>query len=291
MINQKKMANLEPEKILLASKNLEEISAASSKVYELKTVLGVDIYKYSEYPQTQQMFIPVLFEMLFADTIKNCIEKEPYIFQFYSKDKKGFESKFISTGDGGFLIFDNPLEAVVFSIYFQLHIKRYNSGGDDSYTEASKKLRALIGKIELRYAITLDSIYGYNNNYYGPAIINNARILSKDNLNRLLIDENVLDWFDSNLNSIENLTEILKSDFSSLSFLKAYDLRLETTIFEKKFIKTVDVLKIGTIKIKSTDIKIYNLHIQAGLTSGKPNKDKYKYYTMTLGNLNTNGIV
>lgn len=281
---------LNPEKIFQENQTIEEISEASLKVYETKAVLGVDIYKYSEYPPAQQMFIPILFESLYNDTIKNCIAKEPFLFQNYSKDEQGFQSKFISTGDGGFQIFDNPFEAIVFSIYFQLHIKRFNSGGDGSYTDNLKKIRLLVGKIELRYAITFDNIYGLGNNFYGPAIINNARVLSKDNLNRLLIDENTLEWFDFNINSVENLSEILKKDFKSIDYFKSYDMTLDTNLFNRNTIKTVDVLKIGTIKIKNTELRIYNLHIQAGLLSGKVDPTKYKYYSMTLGNLNTKGI-
>lgn len=278
------------KKILAENKSVEEIINASSKAYVPKSVLGVDIYKYSEYKPAQQMYIPVLFDYLYQATVKNCLNAEPLIFQHYTTNLKGFQKRFISTGDGGFQIFDTPLEAIIFSIYFQLHIKRFNSGGDSTYLEELKRLRELIGKIELRYAITLDSIYAYNNNFYGPGIINNARILSKDNLNRLLIDENVLDWFDSKINSIENLSVLKREDFQKIELFKYSDLSLATNLFANQNIKTVDVLKIGAIKIKSTELKVYNLHIQAGLSAKNENLEVYNYYSTTIGNLNTKGI-
>lgn len=43
-------------------------------------------------------------------------------------------------------------------------------------------------------------------NFYGSAIINCARIISKDRLNRCLIDAETNKWFLHNTNGIETLT-------------------------------------------------------------------------------------
>lgn len=69
-------------------------------------------------------------------------------------------------------------------MYFQANIVRYNSRND-----TSSALYEVIGEINLRYSLTYDNLYFYNKNYYGPAIINCARIMSKDKLNRFLLDK------------------------------------------------------------------------------------------------------
>jgi hypothetical protein len=280
---------LDPKSILKPETTFEQISESSIKLQVKKTVLGLDIYKYSEYDTIPQIYIPVLFDLLYEGALDSCITNEKYFFHDYANNKTEFLKNFISTGDGGFQIFNNPLQAILFATYFQLNIKRYNSGG--STGTMTKKMSEFIHNIELRYAITIDDLYCYNDNFYGAAIINNSRILSKDNLNRLLIDENTVKWFDINLNSIENLSEVTKNDFESLPFFKNYNKEFKSTIFNKNAFKAIDVLKIGNIKAKSTDLKIYNLHIQAGLYSTREEGDTtYNYYKTTLGNLNTKGI-
>jgi hypothetical protein len=284
-----KISVFNPEEILEEKLSRQNMLVKSKEIISHKTVLGLDIYKYSEYPLFEQMFIPVIFNLLHKKTIQNCIKSEPYFFQKYSLDPLFFKKHFISTGDGGFQIFESPIEAIIFAIYFQLHIKRFNSGMHLEKLE--EKIFDLIGRIELRYAITLDGIYGYGGSFYGPGIIHNARILSKDNLNRVLVDENIINWFDHNINSIENLIYIEKDNFLNIPFFKGYDTDLKTTLFENKSIKAVDILKIGNITSKNITLNIYNLHLQAGLAfRGDDQKTGYNFYSMTLGNINTKGI-
>lgn len=282
------MQTFNAEELLKDINDVETMKKLPDNFMEEKVVLGVDIYKYSEYASIPQVFVPVLFGNLYSMTVSNVLDYEPFIFNGYGKTLKDFNSKFISTGDGGFQIFDNPIEAIVFSIYFQLNVKRFNSGA--SKNELLKKLNKLVGHIELRYAITSDKLYSYNSNYYGAAIISNSRILSKDHLNRVLIDDNTSAWLIHNINSIENLLDIDKEGFLSTNFFKSYKRELKTILFEKKgSFKSVDVLKIGTIKSKNTDLNIYNLHLQT-LIRLVIDKHAYDIYIITLGNLNTKGI-
>lgn len=267
---------------------LEELKNLPNKFLNEKTVLGIDIYKYSEYPLTEQVFIPVLFDFLYESTVLNVIKYEPFIFNLYSKNIEEFKAFFISTGDGGFQIFNNPIEALIFSIYFQMEVKRFNSGGN--VINRFKNIFNIIKFIELRYSITTDVLYKYNLNYYGPAIINNARILSKDRLNRLLIDNKTVDWFIQNINSVENIMDVDKSTFLLTKYFKTYNIKLNSLIFNTKgAFKSVDVLKLDSIKAKNTDLNIFNLHIQVAMQI-RIEKHEYDVFIITLGNINTKGI-
>ena len=165
------------------------------------------------------------------------------------------------------------------------------TGSGSFTTNLNVNLFKIIGKIELRYAITYDKIYSYDNNFFGPAIIANARILAKDSLNRLLIDYPTIHWFSSTINTMENLMMLEKSDFLKIKYFRDYDEKEKSLLFKEKNknIKTLDILKIGTIKSKNTSLEIFNLRIQMGLSVPKLNKD-YKGFLVTLGNLNTKGI-
>ncbi len=256
--------------------------------YEEKAVLGFDIYKYSQYTLIQQFYIPVAFDAIYMNTVKNVLENEDFFFSQYGSKLSDFQINFISSGDGGFQIFDNPIQCIVFAIYFQANINGFITGS--SSTSHGKKVHAIIDTIDLRYAITLNSIYSFKSNFYGPGIINNARILSKDRLNRLLIDSNTMKWFLNNINSVENLLDINKDSFLLTNAFKDYDNKLNSTLFgTRNTFKAIDALKIGSIKVKDSLLNIYNLHIQAmlQLTIGK---HAYNNFIVTVGNLNTSGI-
>lgn len=256
---------------------------------ENKSVLGIDIYKYSEYPEIAQVYVPVLFNSLYRITVQNCIKSENYFFGDYAKNENEFKEKFISTGDGGFQIFDNPMQSIIFASYFQLNVVRFNS---NSFTaKLNNNLFDIIGRIELRYATTFDKIYSYDKNFFGPAIINNARILSKDNLNRFLIDFPTIKWFNEHINTIENLLVISKEDLAKIKYFNKHP-KAQSLLFddaENRRIVSLDILKIGVIKSKNTVLEIYNLKIQINLRAITSSKD-YPRYLITLGNLNTQGI-
>ncbi|MEZ7892013.1 MAG: hypothetical protein QMC67_09700 [Candidatus Wallbacteria bacterium] len=256
-----------------------------------KTVLGIDIYKYSGYPTLQQALVPLIFKMLYNETIGFCIEGNPFLFQKYTH--KTFESHFISTGDGGFQIFDTPLHAIVFTLNFAVALRAYNS------FHFYPKLRDIIGEINLRYSFTIDDVYRFDHNYYGASIINNARVLSKDSLDRVLMDGNTYNWFMLNINGIENLQTLRLIDIAELYDFQGYDKKFiaqPNILFAKEQanesgITAVDVLKIGTITAKETKISIYNLHLQVQMVvTDDRDPEKSKFLTVSLGNLNTAGI-
>jgi hypothetical protein len=268
-------------------KIVTSIQKEISSFFDEKAILGVDIYQYSQYPQLEQSLIPHLFKSLYNATIQNCLDHESYIFQ--TLKSADFEEHFIDTGDGGFQIFDSPFHAVIFAIYFQANIKRYNSGKDTVHFE----LRKIVGEITLRYSITYGKIYRYAKNFYGPAIIANARIMSRDRLNRVLIDENTFCWFTQTINGIENLQVIDAQDFDQLDFFKKYKntkAKNQSLIFEGDVnsIKSVHILKIGEIKSKQDVVSIHSLHIQTILNS--KNVSGLRTFTISLGNLNSSGI-
>lgn len=252
---------------------------------EKKAVLGFDIYQYSQFPSLQQTLIPHLFKKLYSLTIKNCITNESFFFDYTTSAE--FESKFIDTGDGGFQIFEKPFEALMFAIYFQANIVRYNSGN-----KILSDLYNIVGEISLRYSLTYDNVNEYKKNFYGPAIINCARIMSKDKLNRFLIDNNTITWFNTEINSIETcLSFEPEKDFPTIPIFKSnFDKSTYSSVLfslEKNIFKSLDILKIGEIKSKLDTLSIFSAHIQVVFTSkGKA----FNKYHLTLGNLNSSGL-
>jgi len=257
-----------------------------------KSVLGIDIFKYSSYGVFEQTLIPFLFRTLFKSATKLCLTNHKFIFQNY--DEEHFEKNFISTGDGGYIMFDTPLHSLLFAINFAVMLRTYNA------YHLYPRLRRIIGGVSMRYAITLDKIYVFENNFYGRGIINCARILSKDDLNRCLIDENVHSWFTINMEGLENLQVITIDDIANIFDFKSYDRTLLSTHSDEIFqhdisrrygIINADILKIGKISSKETELSIYNLHLQVTLNlTNDDDPTQKKTITFSLGNLNTSRI-
>lgn len=257
-----------------------------------KSVLGIDIYRYGMLKHLEQTLIPSLFKIFFDKTIKLCLQSNQFVFQHL--DKKKFEHSFINTGDGGYLILDSPMHALLFVINFEIVVRAYNS------YHLFPKLRNIIGAISLRYAITYDTLFTFEDNFYGSAIINNARILEKDSLNRCLLDENTYNWFLTNMDGIENLQVYTIFDVANIYHFQGYDHKfihegvneiIGQEISRYKGIINSDILKIGQIMAKELTLNIYNLHLQVSLdiTSDAAIENK-RLITVSLGNLNTTGI-
>ena len=269
-------------------KKKEEIEKIALSSVTQKVVLGFDIYKYSQYPKNEQIYVPIIFDSLYNETVVNILKYEKYFFSSYGEKETDFSKQFISTGDGGFQIFDNVLQAIVFAIYFQIGLKRYITNG--STGQFQKNLFKVVDFLELRSAITSGEVYLFKSNYYGPAIINNARILSKDSLNRFLVDSNSITWLNKNINAPENLLDINKEALSRTIYFKDYNKQLGTKLFATSGkILSADMQKIGTLKAKETNIDVFNIHIQAKIDL-KVAHHRYTTYVITLGNLNTIGI-
>lgn len=260
--------------------------------FSRRAVLGIDIYRYGMYKHLEQTLIPAVFKIFFEKAIRLCLESNQYVFQKY--DKKSIENAFISTGDGGFLILESPLHAVFFAINFEMVVRSYNS------YHLFPRLRKIIGSISLRYAITYDTLFHFDNNFYGTGIINNARILNSDSLNRCLIDESSFNWFLINIDGIENLQVYTIYDIANVYDFQHYDNKYieegnNELIPPKKTryygIINSDILKIGQIQSKEVFLNIYNLHLQVSMNiRSDAALDKERLITISLGNLNTSGI-
>ncbi len=252
-------------------------------------ILGIDIYKYSKYDADKQNYIPFLFKFLYKKSIKDCLATQRYLFQNYTES--GVLENLISLGDGGFQIFQTPLHCLIFALYFEASLRAYNSY---SYFP---KLRNFIGEITVRYAISYDKIFKFENNYFGPAIINTARIISKDKLNRFLLDQNTYEWFLAKTNGIESLRIISLERLSQVSDFVSYEwnkIRDKNIIFLDKnksssFV-SINISKLRPVEAKESMFDVYSLHIQVELTFCDTNQINNKPMVVTLGNLNTEGI-
>ncbi|MBW6460772.1 MAG: hypothetical protein K0B08_09380 [Bacteroidales bacterium] len=275
----------------------EDLHEAISEFINLRSfarrsVLGIDIYRYGQYKHLEQVLIPPLFKILFEKAIRLCLENNQFIFQRYTKEK--IENSFISTGDGGFVIFDTPLHSLFFAINFEMVVRAYNS------YHLFPKLRNIIGSISLRYAISYDTIFHFDDNFYGSAIINNARILDKDTLNRCLIEQQAYDWFLISIDGLENLQILSIEEIANIYDFLDYDRSLldkgENEILDNNTSRRTgiinsDILKVGQIQSKQTLINIYNLHLQVSMRIYSDRKvESKRTITVSLGNLNTSGI-
>lgn len=256
-----------------------------------KAVLGIDIYKYSSYEQFEQILVPCMFKLLFRETIEMCFKNHAFFFQKYTKEE--IEENFISTGDGGFVIFDIPLHALLFACNFAVALRTYNS------YHLHPKFRKVVGGASLRYAITYDKLYYFDKSHYGRAIINNARILSKDTLNRCIIDQNVYDWFTLNIDGMENLQLLTIDDIANIYDIQgSYDFQIlednPDALFSKVSSRETgiinsDVLKIGEIQSKESTLSVYNIHVQ--VASKWQRTETQRMIAVSLGNLNTSYLI
>ena len=245
---------------------------------EPKAILGLDIYKYSDFDEGRQPLIPFLFDLLLDGGFTYTLRAESTLFNnFVIRDN------FIPTGDGGFIIFPSPIHALAFNLYFFAALHIYNSG------HFLPKLSQYIGDINIRIAITFDTIFQYENNWYGKGIIKNARILSKDKLNRFIVDKETYNYFMRNfINGIEILSIIDKNIFMRVMNLSE---SFYSVLFDgryKNILKNIHVQKIEDTLAKSTKLTIYNVEIQFdAITTLDGQKTSYIF---TLGNSNAVNI-
>jgi len=277
-------------------------SAEIGQIIESKAaVVGIDIYRYSQFPTEKQMFIPHLYDLIYDETWNLIKQNYSFLFQEYGdlidlspEQHIKHKAYLISTGDGGYQILPTPVHGVIFILTFATILRLYNA---DKFM---RKLHAKIGNIEVRYAMTLDEIYRYRENFFGTGIINNARILGKDRLNRFLIDQNVYDWFLLRTLGIENLMSLRLEDLKNIQeFVDYDDARLNTgnnalilnrgVQASREGFKSIDVQKIGKVRQKRTLLDIYNLHVQA-LILYQNLFNQEATLTVSVGNLNTMGI-
>ncbi|WP_407448111.1 hypothetical protein [Fibrobacter sp.] len=252
---------------------------------QIKSVLGIDIYRYSKFDIQQQTMIPFVFQYLMKMTINTFFRSETLFSHRYQV--KEFREEFIDTGDGGFITFQNPLDAVIFSMLFNAYLHLFNS------YHLYPKLRKYLGPITIRYAITFDILYKIDSKFYGPAIINNARIMSKDKLNRLIIDDKTYEWFLLNTNGIENLPHLKKIalDHLNMQNLSGENLLSSAIGDETKTsgIRYVYCQKLEKILVKEDNFEIFNLTIQS-YCSFWDSQHRNISVASTIGNMNCSGI-
>lgn len=261
-------------------------------------ILGVDVYRYSrQTDQLKQSLIPLVLRLLFRTTWAKCRIESPFLFQEYVKTP--FERQFIDTGDGGYLLLDSPVHALVFAVTFEIMLRLFNS------LQMYPGLRTVLGdEVTLRYAITYGGVFSFGTNFYGPSIITNARMLAKDRLNRFLIDDPTCRWFTRSIRGIENIPCIGMDDLQELPEFSEYD----RSIIEKdqgyffpreggagttSHWKDIDILKLADVTAKNQTMCAYGLHIHFLAEMAPPEgarSGKGVPVTITLGNLNTSGI-
>lgn len=261
------------------------------------SVLGFDILGYSQMTEPNQTLLPFLFKLILKKTESDLKIYEPCLFIDILSFKENI--RFIDSGDGGYFILNTPLHSVIFALYMESVLRDYNSN------LLWTNLKDLIGPIKIRYSISYDFVFQYEDidNYYGTAIINCARILAKDKLDRCLIDENSYIWFLNNIHGIESLKVL---ELQSLKFLKDFrNPNTDENVIFKSFsipekrtydtpgIDNVFILKVGNIRSKDTILSIYSIHLQMSYKYQEmedKNKNEWKSITVSLGNLNSAGL-
>lgn len=269
----------------------EQFSTIGPRLRELfqkdsldRTVLGIDIYHYSKYPTEAQDLIPYCFQKIYDETLSHISQVETVFFdrEFVSS----MPSNMIGTGDGCFQILETPLQAVIFAIYFQANLSRLNTG------DWIHMVSHLVPNISLRYSITLDRVFSYNGNWFGPAIINNARLLAADRLNRTLLSQNAYDWFSRYTNGVETLQRMTLRELGRIQITRLRNggrsLLIPLEDERANLIKTVNVLKISDVTVKGDVNSVYSLHLQVHMTQDDP--AYIGKYVVTIGNLNTQGL-
>lgn len=260
-------------------------------------VLGIDVYRYSQQIDSlRQSLVPFVLRMLYRTTWAKCCDESPYLFQ---KCKGGnYDDQFIDTGDGGYLLLDTPVHALIFAVTFEILLRLFNS------FQWYPGLRTVLGEdVSLRYAMTYGGVFSFETRFYGPSIITNARMLGKDHLNRFLVDEYTFRWFTKSIRGIENIPCVGLSDLQGLPEFQDYDQSLidkdkgyffprEGKVGVQSRWKDIDILKLGDITAKTQTMCVYGLHIHfvAIMAARRDGTDKGVPVTITLGNLNTSGI-
>jgi hypothetical protein len=264
---------------------LIEIENVLEKNILVKATFGFDVYKYSKMNNIQQLLLSYLLEHLISATCEHIKNYESYFFT--DTEIKYLNDTKISTGDGYYLFFENPLLAIIFAIYFNSNLQRINS----NYPLFSH-ISDILGTISIRYCITYDELFNYNNVFWGKGIINCARILSLDKLNRFLIDNKSYDWFIKNTNGIETLKVLDHKDLELFKKNKTGQ-DYESIVFSDdqkmlKCINTLDVQKLGNHSLKEDVFDIYNVYLQSTLTS---QADTFiQKYVCSLGNTSSFGL-
>jgi hypothetical protein len=280
--------HMNPPAGLDTSKKARLAELLSSKI----CVIGFDIYRYASLALDRQAFVPIVIDEIVNYSIHVMRQSYDYVFQRMDWDR--YSELSIGTGDGRYYFVDTPLHGLLHVLMIASILRMYNS------YHFLRELRAQVGQITARFAITYDSLYRYKSDVFGTAIVQNARLLSRDRLNRLLIDDHTHDWFMENIGGLEALMTLTLKDLSSINPFLLYDQKKmdgqnalipkEALVSSREGIKAVDVLKVGEISQKEQTLDVYSVHIQAAILYKHLLMQESALHTLTVGNLNTAGI-
>jgi len=249
------------------------------------TILGVDIYQYSRMPNQVQRVIPTLFDYFRRGAAAFC-EDEPALFK---EDKGQLTAQFIPTGDGGFQVLPTPLHALAFAAFLQMFVTLYNG------FRIFPKFRAVTDAIAIRYAVTTGHVFQQDANFFGPAIIRNARILARDSLNRFLLDHESVNWFNRHTINLDTLTAYTLSDIQRIDGFESHPKPSNWRLFSPNepgyAIRLLTLHKLDAVQSKETILQIYSLHAQLQMKWTNKKTNVANPVMVTLGNLNTQGIV
>ncbi|NCQ69951.1 MAG: hypothetical protein GPI97_12375 [Microcystis aeruginosa W13-16] len=264
---------------------------------EKVAVLGFDVLSYSQMTEPSQTLLPYLIRRIIKKTIDDLRIYEPCIF--IDVLPKFDQKTVIDVGDGGFYFLPTPLHSVIFALYMEAVVRDFNAN------LLWKNLRSVVEPIKIRYALSYDLVFKYEDiqNHYGTGIINCARILAKDKLDRFLIDENSYLWFMKNIHGLESL-KVIELEF--LKFLphfrnpnrgdnieyKSFSIP-EARSYDTPGIDNAFILKVGKIKSKENILSIYSVHLQMSykyLNKVDTYESVWKMITVSLGNLNSMGL-
>jgi hypothetical protein len=255
-------------------------------------VLGFDIYRYSSFEQTRQPFVPVVVDEVVNYALHLLDQNYKYLSQF--DDSKELRKHFIDTGDGGYFVLQTPLHAIALVMMVAAVFQMYNS------YHFIPALREQVGPVSMRYALAFGNVYRLRGRLYGEAIITCARLLSRDRLNRFLIDAHSHDWFVRNIAGMERLLILGLNELSTLPDFENYDnemLSRQNALIASEYLqprfegfRSIDVQKIGSIRQKEQDIDAYNVHMQAVIQYVGFFRNHSRLFAVTVGNLNAAGI-
>jgi len=292
LIDIEKKIESNQEKNTLKEKELFSNFSKNILQHKCEAVLGIDIYKYSEYKILKQNLIPLVFNLLLNETIDSIINSND--LSLFKNDIEMLKTRFISTGDGGFIFFNTPFHALIFNLHFHSVLHMYITG--NFYPNLSR----YVGNITIRSAITFNDVYMYGNTSYGKAIIENSRILHKDRLNRFIIDKKTYNYFNKYFNGIETLsimsTELIKEktgiDVTEMSFFRNdNDKKNKNEFSDFPIIRNIHIQKIEDLFSKNTKLQIYNIEIQySAKWYNSKNPILQELFLLTIGNLNINNI-
>jgi hypothetical protein len=290
----KKMITLDYEHWLnqlgINSKSIKPEDILSAQMLEDKTVLGLDIYQYSKKEESKQRLVPIVFDLIYKQTEEWITKYELALFT----NNYNFRKNFIHTGDGGFQILNNPICGIVFLVRFFTVLNLFNNG------RYIPELHDFIDDLEIRACMTKGNVFEYNNNHFGKPIIQNARILAADKLNRFTIDENINKWFNKEINGIASLQIRTSHEIEKLLGLKKDSLKdsklfpqdnhllIEDLPIGANAFRSITKQKIGEINIKNDTNSIYNIEIQ--LITEIENQDDMRTLYINIGNSNANDL-